>query len=51
MPDLPPPLLRLVEALARQDAEDYLRERAAEDAAGDAARSDPAPLRDMDRAA
>lgn len=41
----------LIEALARQDVEDYLREQAANEAAPDRGRPQPVPLRDMDKAA
>lgn len=45
------PLLALVEALAEQDARDYLRELAGNDAASGEARPQPVPLPDMDKAA
>lgn len=41
----------LIEALARQDVEDYLREQAANDAAPGEDRPKPVPLPDMDKAA
>ena len=46
-----PELATLIDALARQDVEDYLREQAANEAAPGEDRPQPVPLRDMDKAA
>ncbi|WP_165422523.1 hypothetical protein [Pseudoxanthomonas winnipegensis] len=44
-------LLQLIDALARQLAEDHLRGEASNDAASDAPCSNPVPLPDMGHAA
>lgn len=49
--DLRPALLPWIDALAAQDAEDYLREEAAQRLAPDAERTERVPLPAVDKAA
>lgn len=51
MADLTPPLLDLINALARQVAADYLREEALRSNAAGEQRPTPVPLHDIDQAA
>lgn len=52
MPEqLTPAHLRLIDALAARDVEDYLREQAAQQQAAGAARPNPAPLQPATKAA
>lgn len=45
------PMRRLIKALAEQMVDDYLREEALRRKAEDEQRTNPVPLRDMDKAA
>lgn len=51
MADLTPPLLDLINALARQLATDYLRDEALRSNASEQPRPTPVPLHDIDQAA
>lgn len=51
MADLTPPLLDLIDALARQVAADYLRDEALRSNDSDQLRPTPVPLHDIDQAA
>lgn len=51
MSSLTPAQLAWIDALAQQDAEDYLREEAARRLASEAERTERVPLPDMDKAA
>lgn len=51
MTRLSPSMLAWIDALAEQDAQDYLREDAARRLASEAERTERVPLPDMDKAA